>query len=1170
MRFPSSRPRHGHGLPFGSAALLACLLTLGPLRGAPATASAGTEAGPPLRSINDFYAVPPVEMTKARSFCWDLDILYSDPDWNLLWVHSDGLSTFIPTEKGFPRFQYGQRVRAEGELVPAAGVSLTGARLTPLPERAALKPLDVTGRLAEFPQFNERLVTLEAIVDRQSDSDPAHLMLEASAEGCHLVIRIQVEPDTARPALEGAQVRATGVLVAHRDFSGNLSSIALWVSSLEALEVRGNLADDAGFKTPVVRIDEIATRTGGRPVHIIGTVHAFDNTAATITLRDATGQIDVITAQSRDVRLGASLEAVGIPETAGLQRRLRNARVRVLADHRATTAPKGDAASPFRLVDQVLALEPEAADRGQSVQLFGVATWMAADQGTIFMQDVSGGVEVRLPPMTKLPPVLPCTVRIAGRTARGSFAPLVAASMVVWSNPLGSPDPHSATLDEMMSGNLHGRWVATSAYLRAIDRTPQAVRLELTTASGEFTALLPGNAEVAAVPGSIISLRGVCCAIANTRRQLAGVQLLVPGAAHLEIEQAAPADPFALPVRSLAGLREFGPTDSTLRRICTLGTVLLHEPGRYLCLQDGTDSLLVLSRDPAPLQPGDRVEVVGLPGTAGSRIVLREAAYRRTGAGDTPAAVPIASPETIDSALDGRLVELRGTVVALHRQHTGCMVTVQAGKRRFDAHIACDQLDAARCPERAVVALQGVYRVVYDEYRQPIDFHLRLRSAADIALLEAPPLLTVERTLWIVGGLLVFTGAVLGWLAVLRARVARQTALIRAQLEHQAKLEADLQKAQRIESLGLLAGGIAHDFNNLLTGILGNLSFARLEVHEQDTIDASLADAELAALRARDLTQRLLVFTKGGTPARAAVNLRELVDESVKLALHSTPVRAEVEQPATLWLAEVDRVQIGQVVQNLAVNALQAMPKGGVVKFALANAQVADGFRAALRPGRYLRLTVSDTGTGIPPEVLPKIFDPYFTTKKTGTGLGLATVFSIVRRHGGHIEVESQAGHGTTFRLWLPAAAADATVPDGATALPAPVATPAPEAVRLLVVDDDVTIRRMAAITLLRAGYEVATAAGGREALELVRAAQVGRHPIRLALVDLTIPGDLGAREIQAGLRAIDPQLRLVLSTGRSDDPTFLASAEHGFDAALAKPYETQELLARVAATLRR
>jgi len=1156
---------------FAALAQLALLLGIAGLVRLPAAQSADAPLQPrTVGSIHDIYDVPAAEAAIPHRFGWDLDILYSDPDWNLLWVENNGFATFVPTPKDFPVFPAGCRVRAEGELIPAEGLSLGKARFTILPEPSRIVPLPTSGQLANSERFTNRLATIEAVVDRQSEPDPSHLMLETSAEGIHVIVRVRVPPSEVRPKLEGKTIRATGVYVGHLNFSGALTSVALWVRDLGAIEVRGSLDEDPGFAAPVVRIDRIAENGGLRPIHIVGTVHAFDNTAAAVTLRDATGQIVVSTAQTRNIRIGAELEAVGVPEMAGVSRLLRNARVRLLRERlRAPLLPDPDNASaPLRLADQVLALKPEAADHGLPVQLFGVATWMDTDRTTMFVQDVTGGIEVRLSAGAEFPPVLPCSVRVEGRTSFGSFAPSVTASAVVWINPLGSPEPRPVTLEEMLTGNAHGRWVGVQALLRGIRREERSTQLDLTTSTGELVAWLPPESKIDASPGAIVSVQGVCCAIANERRQLAGVRLLVPATHYVAVDQAAPADPFALPARSLAGLREFGAADSVLRRICTLGTVLYHEPGRYICLQDGSETLLVLSRDPAPLVPGDRVEVVGLPGREGTRMVLREALCRRTGSGAEPAPLDLLRPEIPAEGLDGRLVRMAGTVNGIQTTPAETIVTVQAGKRLFRARIAREVFDAGRCPVDGVVSLRGVYRAIYDEYRQPIDFTLRLRTADDVVLLEAPPLWTVSRALAAAAALLLLTAAVLGWLAVLRSRVAKQTEQIRAQLARQQRLETDLQQAQRLESLGLLAGGIAHDFNNLLTGILGNISYARLDDCANEAVGDSLADAELATLRARDLTQQLLLFTRGGTPARTAVDLAALVRESAKFALHGSSVRGEFDLPAGLWLADADRVQIGQVVQNLAINAAQAMPAGGALRLSLANENIAAGAKPALQPGRYLRLEATDTGPGMPPELLHKIFDPYFTTKKTGNGLGLATVYSIVRRHGGRIEVESAVGRGTTFRLWLPAAAADmpaAAVPGAS----APAAAPAaPETVRILVMDDDATIRRVATSTLLRAGYDVTTAMDGSEAAEAFDLARRHKRPYRLVLLDLTVPGEMGGKDALDAIRRFDPGIRVIVSSGNASTPCLAAYREHGFDAALAKPYEVKELIAIVAATL--
>ncbi len=1125
-----------------------------------------------LPGIHAFYDVAPSVADKPHRVGWELDVLYFDREWDLLWVGSNGFATFVAPGGSCPRLAAGDRIHVSGTLVPARGLSLDGLGIARLDAPSRTAPLATAGHLGDFTRFTDHLVTVEAVVDRQRDSDPTHLMLEASAEGLRLVVRVQVPAGSERPRLAGKNIRATGVYVAHRDFAGDIASITLWAQGTEAIEVLGSLDEDPLFATPVVRIEQIANTAGGPPIHIVGTVHALDNTAATITLRDSTGQVVVSSAQTQGIKPGADLEAVGHPMLTGIQRRLLAAKVRPLrpgmrqelADHDA------ERPRPLRLADQVLGLEPAKADRGRPVQLFGVATWMAADRTTMFVEDASGAVEIRLPALEKAPPNLPCAVLIEGRTARGSFAPLVAADSVVWSNPLGSPEPHRATLDELLVGDLHGRWVAVQAYVRGIARDRQGIRLDLTTATGELVAQLPADARLTTEAGAIVTIHGVCCAIANERHQLAGVRLVVPSGENIETDELAPMDPYAIPTRSLAALREFGPTESSLRRVCTIGTVVLHEPGRFLCLQDGNDSLLVLSRDRSPLQPGDRVEAVGIPGREGSRLVLREGTYRRTAHVDEPEPLALAGPEIRGEGCDGRLVRLAGTIVDTHRKPAEVILSIEADKKLFSATLPPPTFDAALHRIGSVVALRGVYRTVFDEYRQPVGFGLALRLPGDITVLADPPLWNTRRALIAASTLLFLTGIVVSWVAVLRARVAQQTRLIRAQLEQQKRLETELLQAQRVESLTLLAGGIAHDFNNLLTGILVNLSLARMDTDPAGAAGGTLADAELATLRARDLTQQLLIFSKGGAPTRSVVDLAAVVRESANFALHGSPVRAEFDLPADLWLADADRVQAAQVVQNLAINAVQAMPRGGRLHLALANEELGERAKADLKAGRYLRLTLTDTGSGIPAAQLDKIFDPYFTTKKSGNGLGLATVFTIVRRHGGHVEVESEVGRGTTFRLWLPASdATEATAPSLQFASTRSAATPpAAAGARILVMDDDPLIRRSAALALLQAGHEPTITGDGHEALAVFRCAREQNRPFSLLLLDLTIPGGMGGADTLDAIRRLDPTIKAIASSGHVNDPVFLARREHGFDDLLPKPYQAGQLQAVVAAAL--
>ncbi len=368
------------------------------------------------------------------------------------------------------------------------------------------------------------------------------------------------------------------------------------------------------------------------------------------------------------------------------------------------------------------------------------------------------------------------------------------------------------------------------------------------------------------------------------------------------------------------------------------------------------------------------------------------------------------------------------------------------------------------------------------------------------------------------------------------------------------RLEAEMVRNSKLESLGVLAGGIAHDFNNLLTGILGNVTLAQLDRGLPETAGRWLKDAETASVRARELTRQLLTFAKGGDPVRTTVRLAEVVREAADFALHGSRVRCEFTVSTDLWPADVDKGQIGQVVQNLVINAVQAMPEGGVVRIKLINESHDGDAVRAIVPGAYLRFEISDEGTGIRPENLGRIFDPYFTTKATGSGLGLAMVYSIVKKHDGHIEVDSELGLGTTFRILLPALPA---------ALPPAIVREeqtGPMAGRVLFMDDQESIRRMAVTLLERLGFEVVAVRDGAEVVREYSAARDSARPFDVVLMDLTVPGGVGGREAMESLRQLDPEVRAIVSSGYSSDPVLANYRAHGFRARVAKPYRASDL----------
>jgi len=380
-----------------------------------------------------------------------------------------------------------------------------------------------------------------------------------------------------------------------------------------------------------------------------------------------------------------------------------------------------------------------------------------------------------------------------------------------------------------------------------------------------------------------------------------------------------------------------------------------------------------------------------------------------------------------------------------------------------------------------------------------------------------------------------------------------------------AHIEHERSKTARLESLGVLAGGLAHDFNNILMGVVGNLSLAQSMVGAADRpLTQRLRDAEAACVRARGVTSQLLTFAKGGAPVKTAASIRELVVECARFALSGSHVAGRFTIEPELWTAEVDTVQVSQVVHNLVLNAVQAMPQGGTVDVSLRNVQVEAGAsRTALnlQAGNYVCVSVVDQGPGIAADHLAHIFEPYFTTKEKGSGLGLAISSSIARAHGGTIAVESapDAG-GTRFDVYLPASA------DKATPVALPLAQPATGLTgRVLLMDDDPMVADIAQDMLGTLGYTAETTACGRTAIERLREAERDGKPFDLVILDLTVPGGMGGQETVPHLRRIRADLPVLVMSGYADNSVLADHGRHGFDGVLPKPFAIPDLRTAIA-----
>ena len=370
------------------------------------------------------------------------------------------------------------------------------------------------------------------------------------------------------------------------------------------------------------------------------------------------------------------------------------------------------------------------------------------------------------------------------------------------------------------------------------------------------------------------------------------------------------------------------------------------------------------------------------------------------------------------------------------------------------------------------------------------------------------------------------------------------------------QLEAEQLRASKVESVGMLAAGIAHDFNNLLTGILGNVSLAKQCVSSPEKAVGRLVEAERACQRATALTQQLLTFAKGNAPVRQLVELADFLRDIVPFALRGTNVRSRFLLPDDLWAAEIDPGQMQQAFQNVVLNAAQAMPAGGVVEVQADNYALPPDTPLTLSAGRYVRIVVRDAGGGIPPEVLPNVFDPYFTTKPHGRGLGLAVAYAVLTKHVGAITLESSVGVGTTATIYVPASA---QAPSASPLLPA--AVPGQGSGRILVVDDEESVRDVLQEMLTHVGYTVDTVAAGEAAIAQYARALATGDRYAAVILDYMLPGGMGGHDILEQLRTLDPQVTALLSSGYADDPIMAAFAQYGFCGVIPKPYTLETLV---------
>jgi len=385
--------------------------------------------------------------------------------------------------------------------------------------------------------------------------------------------------------------------------------------------------------------------------------------------------------------------------------------------------------------------------------------------------------------------------------------------------------------------------------------------------------------------------------------------------------------------------------------------------------------------------------------------------------------------------------------------------------------------------------------------------------------------------------------------------------LVVRDISDRSKSDRELERTRQLESIAALSGGIAHDYNNLLTAIIGNISLAQTYLDPDDKVFLLLSQALAASKTAKDLTQKLITFSKGGSPDKKVAEVGKLVKNATEFTLSGSNLKSEFNFADNLWPVEVDSRQIGQAIHNVIMNAREAMPDGGLLKVSAENA-TSDDDLSNLRKGNYVKISIADCGNGIAPKNLDKIFNPYFSTKqmgsKKGTGLGLSICHSIIRKHGGNVTVTSKYRRGTTLHIYLPSANGKSL--DQRTAGTMEQEIPIFGEGRILVMDDEAMIRKLAGELLSYLGYDFDFALDGAEAIKRYKQAMNSKKPFDAVILDLTVKGGMGGKETIEKLSKIDPKVVAIVSSGYCNDPGITDFGQFGFSGVVTKPYTMSEL----------
>jgi signal transduction histidine kinase len=907
-----------------------------------------------LTNIYEIWEMPQERRSESYPIKTEVMIYYFDAEWSIAWGVCQGRPAFLPLADCPTPLKPGQRVAIDGVIVPnRERFDWDKTKVRVLEDAVELKAQPVRNLNGNPVELKGRLLLVEGLIDVLLDG-PTHLTFTLLAGDTAAKAYVIKDKDGTLPRFtEGDFVRMKCVYSPQFDRDGNVSDLSLFVPRPADIEVIGSLKTDPRFAGPVTPAEMIRDDTPtNNMIHVNGIVRSHEP-GKWVTIWDNTGQVMVQSRQTQPLRFGDRIEAIGNAFDLGVQQGLRNGLYRLASP---TNQPASAPASPtLRLAEQVRDLSREEAGRHLTVNLRAIVTWSHPETPFAYVQDASGGIRVVNPKWETRESSKPgMIVTVRGQVAEGDFVPVVTNVVLSRVGYWNQEEGKQVTLEQAMTGVEDGRWVEMRGFVRAVTNVNGLTRLDLSTSSGEFKVLTPASQSFDYLQGSIVRVQGVCSAVANARHQLTGIQILAPEVKYIQVDEPAPDDLFAVPLRSLDSLRRFNMQNALNQRVRTSGTVVLHTPGRYLYVQDGADSVFALSQQQEALRPGDRVEVVGFPGNQGQKFLLREAAYRRVAIGAEPDPVQLPGTHSVSVDLEGLLAKADGILLNKVQKDGEARLLIQSKDSTFEASLGPSATDATQrlrdLELGSRLAVTGVYEVQNDDYGKPRSFVLRLRSWKDVRLLQQPPWWTLARLLWVLLGVIGVSLIALIWgllisrknklleqaqgdLQVandrLELRVEERTRELQQQVAAKERARAELAETQeslmlasRQAGMAEVATGVLHNVGNVLNSV--NISAGILgEQLQHSRVESVAKTAALLREQQDHLAHFLTEDTRGKTlPDYLEKLAQALVQDKHTMQDELNSLAKNIEHIKIIVAMQQSHAKVGGVLEHVDLKDL--------------------------------------------------------------------------------------------------------------------------------------------------------------------------------------------------------------------------------------------------------